>query len=144
MELYLNQIYFGAGAYGVEAAAQTYFDKSADKLTLAESAMLAGLPKSPNYYSPFNSMKAAKERQATVLDQMVKYGYLDQATADKTKKAPIKLANSEPTKPDPKQKDKIVEASASYFIEYITSQLIDKYGADTDYKEGAWLGHRTK
>ena len=136
LELYLNQIYFGAGAYGVEAAAQTYFDKSADKLTLAESAMLAGLPKSPNYYSPFNSMKAAKERQATVLDQMVKYGYLDQATADKTKKAPIKLANSEPTKPDPKQKDKIVEASASYFIEYITSQLIDKYGADTVYKEG--------
>ena len=136
LELYLNQIYFGAGAYGVEAAAQTYFDKSADKLTLAESAMLAGLPKSPNYYSPFNSMKVAKERQATVLDQMVKYGYLDQATADKTKKAPIKLASSEPTKPDPKQKDKNVEASASYFIEYITSQLIDKYGADTVYKEG--------
>ena len=136
LELYLNQIYFGAGAYGVEAAAQTYFDKSADKLTLAESAMLAGLPKSPNYYSPFNSMKAAKERQAIVLDQMVKYGYLDQATADKTKKAPIKLASSEPAKPDPKQKDKNVEASASYFIEYITSQLIDKYGADTVYKEG--------
>ena len=143
LELYLNQIYFGAGAYGVEAAAQTYFGKNVEKLTLAESAMLAGLPKSPNYYSPFNSLKAAKERQATVLDQMVKYGYLNQATADKTKGAPIKLAlGSEPVKldpkakPDPKQKDKDVEVSASYFIEYITSQLIDKYGADTVYKEG--------
>ena len=137
LELYLNQIYFGAGAYGVEAAAQTYFDKSVDKLNLAECAMLAGLPKSPNYYSPFNSMKAAKERQATVLDQMVKYGYLDQATADKTKSVPLKLASaSEPAKPDPKKKDQPIEASASYFIDYITSQLIDKYGADTVYKEG--------
>jgi penicillin-binding protein 1A len=137
LELYLNQIYFGAGAYGVEAAAQTYFDKSADKLNLAECAMLAGLPKSPNYYSPFNSMKAAKERQATVLDQMVKYGYLDQATADKTKKVPLKLASSaEPAKPDPKKKNQPVEVSASYFIDYITSQLIDKYGADTVYKDG--------
>lgn len=140
LELYLNQIYFGAGAYGVEAAAQTYFGKGAENLNLAESAMLAGLPKSPNYYSPFNSLKAAKERQATVLDQMVKYGYLDQATADKTKGITLKLTDStEPVKPDPKaakQKDKNIEVSASYFIEYVTSQLVDKYGADTVYKDG--------
>ena len=141
LELYLNQIYFGAGAYGVEAAAQTYFGKGVEKLNLAESAMLAGLPKSPNYYSPFNSLKAAKERQSTVLDQMVKYGYLDQATADKTKAVQLKLAdNTEPVKPDPKAKpdpkQKDLEASASYFIEYVTSQLVDKYGADTVYKEG--------
>ena len=141
LELYLNQIYFGAGAYGVQAAAQTYFGKNVEQLSLAESAMLAGLPKSPNYYSPFNSMKAAKERQATVLDQMVKYGYLDQATADKNKSAPLKVAVDAPkpdpkSKPDPKAKDKDFKVSASYFIEYITSQLIDKYGADTVYKEG--------
>ena len=140
LELYLNQIYFGAGSYGVQAAAQTYFDKNSDQLNLAECAMLAGLPKSPNYYSPFNNLKAAKERQATVLDQMVKYGYLDQATADKAKAVPIKLAASEPLKPDPKAKasgkQPEVEVSASYFIEYVTSQLIDKYGADTVYKDG--------
>jgi penicillin-binding protein 1A len=141
LELYLNQIYFGAGAYGVQAAAQTYFGKNVEQLSLAESAMLAGLPKSPNYYSPFNSMKAAKERQATVLDQMVKYGYLDQATADKNKSAPLKVAVDAPKpdpkkKPDPKAKDKDFSVSASYFIEYITAQLIDKYGADTVYKEG--------
>ncbi len=141
LELYLNQIYFGAGSYGVQAAAQTYFGKNSDQLNLAECALLAGLPKSPNYYSPFNSMQAARERQSTVLDQMVKYGYLDQSTADKTKSVPIKLASSqEPAKPDPKAKptDKKpdIEVSASYFIEYITSQLIDKYGADTVYKDG--------
>lgn len=143
LELYLNQIYFGAGAYGVQAAAQTYFDKNVEQLNLAESALLAGLPKSPNYYSPFNSMKVARDRQSTVLDQMVKYGYLDQATADKTKTVPINIASSsEPVKPDPKAKpgpklkDKDFEASASYFIEYVTSQLIEKYGADTVYKEG--------
>ncbi len=141
LELYLNQIYFGAGAYGVQAAAQTYYGKNVEQLTLAESAMLAGLPKSPNYYSPFNSMKAARERQATVLEQMVKYGYLDQATADKNKAAPIKIAVDPPkpdpkAKQDPKLKDKDFDVSASYFIEYVTSQLIDKYGADTVYKEG--------
>jgi penicillin-binding protein 1A len=118
LELYLNQIYFGAGAYGVEAASQTYFGKSVDKLNLAECAMLAGLPKSPNYYSPYNSLKAAKERQSTVLDQMVKYEYLDQSTADKNKGVPIKLAEgNEKAKPDPKQKNKDPEVSASYFIE---------------------------
>ena len=141
LELYLNQIYFGAGAYGVQAAAQTYFGKNVEQLNLAESAMLAGLPKSPNYYSPFNSMKAARERQATVLDQMVKYGYLDQASADKNKLTPLKIAVDPPkpdpkAKQDPKQKDKDFDVSASYFIEYVTSQLIDKYGADTVYKEG--------
>ena len=143
LELYLNQIYFGAGAYGVQAAAQTYFGKNVEQLNLAESAMLAGLPKSPNYYSPFNSMKAARERQATVLDQMVKYGYIDQATAEKTKQVPLKIASaSEVAKPDPKakpaanSKEADLPAAPTYFIEYITSQLIDKYGADTVYKEG--------
>lgn len=142
LELYLNQIYFGAGAYGVEAASQTYFGKSVDKLNLTECAMLAGLPKSPNYYSPFNNLNAARERQATVLDQMVKYGYLDQAAADKAKAVPVKLAGTEQVKPDPKSKQASgknspdPESTASYFIEYVTSLLIDRYGADTVYKEG--------
>ena len=71
LEMYLNQIYFGQGAYGVQAAAQTYFGKDVSDLTLNECAMLAGIPKSPNYYSPSNNMQAATERKATVLDQMV-------------------------------------------------------------------------
>ena len=75
LEMYLNQIYFGQGAYGIQAAAKTYFNKNAEDLTLPECAMLAGIPKSPNYYSPFNNLKAAKARQEVVLSQMVKYQY---------------------------------------------------------------------
>ena len=83
--MYLNQIYFGRGAYGVQAAAQTYFGKDVSQLDLSECAMLAGIPRSPNYYSPLNNLGAANERKAEVLDQMVKYGYIDSTTAAKTK-----------------------------------------------------------
>lgn len=126
LELYLNQIYFGQGAYGVQAAAQVYFGKNVEELNLAESAMIAGIPKSPNYYSPSSNLKAAKERQETVLDQMVKYGYINQATADKAQKTEIKLSKRTGTS----------GVTASYFVDYITQQLIDKYGADAVYKEG--------
>lgn len=127
LELYLNQIYFGQGAYGVQAAAQIYFGKNAEDLGLPECAMLAGIPKSPNYYSPFNNFKASNERKSTVLDQMGKYGYIDTFTSRKAKTEEIKLikhaSNNEPT-------------VASYFIDYVTQQLIEKYGADAVYKEG--------
>lgn len=128
LELYLNQIYFGQGAYGVQAAARTYFGKDVEDLTLNECAMLAGIPKSPNYYSPLNNLQAAQERKATVLDQMVKYGYLDSATAEKTKNEKLALV-----KPDPAKDDK---GEASYFVDYVTQKLIDKYGADAVYKDG--------
>ena len=65
--MYLNQIYYGHGAYGAEAAAELYFGKHASELTLAESAMLAGIPKGPKYYSPYMDMKNAKDRQQTIL-----------------------------------------------------------------------------
>ena len=124
LEMYMNQIYFGQGAYGVQAASQIYFGKKVEDLTLPEAAMIAGLPQSPNYYSPRNNMKAAKERQATVLDQMVKYGYIDQAAAVQAKAKEIKLASP------------AASNSASYFIDYVLQQMIDKYGADAVYKEG--------
>ena len=126
LEMYLNQIYFGQGAYGVESAAYVYFGKSVENLNLAECAMLAGIPKSPNYYSPHNNIKAAKERQAVVLDQMVKYGYISQETADKTKTDEVKLVT----------RSTATNTEASYFIDYISQLLIDKYGADAVYKEG--------
>ncbi|SDF23986.1 transglycosylase domain-containing protein [Sporolituus thermophilus] len=126
LEMYLNQIYFGQGAYGVQAAAQVYFGKNVENLSLAECAMLAGIPKSPNYYSPTNNFKAAKERQLTVLNQMVKYGYIDEATEEKAKKEEIKLVS-------PSAKDR---PTASYFVDYVVQQLIDKYGADAVYKDG--------
>ena len=125
LEMYLNQIYFGQGAYGVQAAAQIYFGKNVENLDLAECAMLAGIPKSPNYYSPYNNLKAAKERQAIVLDQMVKYGYIEQDAAARAKAEDIHLA------PRAGQ-----HAIAPYFIDYVIQTLVDKYGADAVYKEG--------
>ncbi len=127
LELYLNQIYFGQGAYGVQAAAQTYFGKNVEDLDLNECAMLAGIPKSPNYYSPFNNLNAAQERKATVLDQMEKYGYVNGVTVAKTKTEKLKLIA--PVK-------KTDSTVAAYFIDYVTQRLIDKYGADAVYKDG--------
>lgn len=129
LELYLNQIYFGQGAYGVQAASQVYFGKNVEDLNLAECALLAGIPKSPNYYSPVNNLKAATERQQTVLDQMVKYNYIDQSTANTTKNIKINLA-SRSSSPE------IASSIAPYFVDYVTQQLIDKYGADAVYKDG--------
>ena len=126
LEMYMNHIYFGQGAYGVQTAAQIYFGKNVEDLNLAECAMIAGIPKSPNYYSPSSNLKAAKERQAVVLEQMVKYGYIDSLTAAKARTTEIKIA--------PRQAD--VTAPAPYFTDYVIQLLIDKYGADAVYKDG--------
>ncbi|MBR1859514.1 MAG: PBP1A family penicillin-binding protein, partial [Selenomonadaceae bacterium] len=127
LELYLNQIYFGQGAYGVQAAAKTYFGKNVEELDLAECALLAGIPKSPNYYSPFNSIQAAKDRRSVVLDQMVKYGYIGKMEAADAKLEELNLV----------QPEQITDnKEAAYFIDYVTQLLIDKYGADAVYKDG--------
>lgn len=131
LEAYLNQIYFGQGAYGVQAAAKTYFNKDVKDLTLNECAMLAGIPKSPNYYSPFVNLSAAKDRKSTVLDQMEKYGYISSSTAAKTKTEELQLA-----KPSEQKND----TPAAYFIDYvtqiITDELGDQFGNDAVYKDG--------
>ncbi|MCL6559873.1 MAG: transglycosylase domain-containing protein, partial [Firmicutes bacterium] len=76
LEMYLNQIYFGRGSYGIEAASRTYFNKPAKDLGLAESAMLAGIPRAPSLYSPSQNLEAAKARQATVLNRMAELGMI--------------------------------------------------------------------
>ena len=93
LEMYMNQIYFGQGAYGVQTASHVYFGKDVQDLSLAQMAVLAGLPQSPNYYSPFSNLQAAKERQAVVLGQMVKYDYLSPAQAEEAKQADLQLAD---------------------------------------------------
>jgi 1A family penicillin-binding protein len=85
LEIYLNQIYYGNLAYGIEAAAQTYFGKPAKELTLAEAAMLAGLPQSPALHDPYVNLAGAKARQAVVLDLMVESGYITQGEAEAAK-----------------------------------------------------------
>uniref|UniRef100_UPI00402A9CE1 transglycosylase domain-containing protein n=1 Tax=Veillonella magna TaxID=464322 RepID=UPI00402A9CE1 len=127
LEMYMNQIYFGQGAYGVQAASHIYFGKDVGELNLAQCAILAGLPQSPNYYSPFNNLKAGKARQAVVLGQMVKYGYIDQATADQAKDADLKLMNKADVAHD--------DSKASYFINYVISQVAEKYGDNAVYKD---------
>ncbi len=124
--IYLNQIYLGAGSYGVQEAAESYFGKDVDKLSLAEMAMLAGLPKAPNYYSPIKHLDRARERQAYVLERMVKDGFITAAEADHARKTPIvihpmKTINSE---------------QSAYFLENLRVQLEQKYGEDLLYKGG--------
>ena len=130
LNMYMNQIYFGQGAYGVESAAHIYFGKDVKDLNLAQCSLLAGLPQSPNYYSPFNNLEAAKTRQATVLSQMVKYGYIDQATADEAKNADLGLISKD-------QAEQVKDNNnASYFTDYVIQEISEKYGDDAIYKDG--------
>ncbi len=128
LEMYMNQIYFGQGAYGIQMAAQTYFGKDVENLTLAQCAMIAGLPQSPNYYSPFNNLEAGKKRQAIVLEQMAKYGFITESAADEAKQQDLELATH--------KKGQTKGANASYFIDYIAQIIAKKYGDDALYKEG--------
>ncbi|MBP2626470.1 MAG: penicillin-binding protein, family [Firmicutes bacterium] len=125
LQAYLNQVYFGEGAYGVETAAQVYFGKHASELTLAESALLAGLPRGPNIYSPYIDSKAALERRLTVLAGMVKQGYITQEQADQAQEKPIALAG---------KKKRAIQAS--YFLDYVAKELVGRYGANRVYKGG--------
>ncbi len=124
--LYLNQIYLGGGSYGVQAASETYFGKNVDQLNLAEMAMLAGLPKAPNAYSPIKHMEKARERQGYVLDRMVKEGYITPVEADYARKTPIVI---HPMK-------KVNNEQSAYFLEHLRIQLEQKYGEDQLYKGG--------
>ena len=125
--MYLNRIYFGQGAYGIEAASKYYFNKSTSQLTLAQGASLAAIPKSPNYFNPFANPKDSKARQELVLDQMVKYGFITQAQAAAAKKEDLGLAKSH---------EKIDASPTSYFYDMIIQQVIDEFGADALYKDG--------
>jgi penicillin-binding protein 1A len=92
LEMYLNTIYFGSGAYGIGDAAKTYFSKKTTELTLAESAMLAGLPNAPSLYSPLEDFEAAKQRQSVVLAAMVRNNYIGPKLAQEAKQTPLRLA----------------------------------------------------
>ncbi|MDT8860483.1 penicillin-binding protein 1A [Alkalihalobacillus sp. MEB130] len=95
LEGYLNTVYYGHGAYGIEAAAHHYFGKSANNLTLAEASMLSGIPKGPSYYSPLFDLERAKSRQAVVLQSMVANGVLTQVEADEAHAEPLDFIHDE-------------------------------------------------
>lgn len=126
LTMYLNRIYFGQGAYGIESASQYYFGKHVQDLTIAESATLAAIPKSPNYFNPFENPKESKTRQELVIDQMVKYGFISAADGAKAKAEKIAYNTSHKQKYDPR----------SYFFDMISQKVIEEVGADALYKGG--------
>src|SRR5215813_781994 len=125
LELYLNQIYFGHGAFGVEAAARTFFGKGVGQLSLPESALLAGLPKAPTTYSPFEHLGAAKRRRHTVLARMVETGILKPEQAKRAGVAEVGLVPEERRR-----------TTGQYYLEYVQQLLEQEYGADIVFKGG--------
>ncbi len=124
LEMYLNQIYFGHGAYGIAAATLTYFDKSVTELSLPEAAFLAGLPKAPNTYSPYRNPDLAKSRKELVLHRMVEAGFI---TEEEAQTAIGTILN---------YRRQAIEPIASYFVEDIREHLVERYGESLVYKGG--------
>ncbi|MBI5674063.1 MAG: transglycosylase domain-containing protein [Nitrospirae bacterium] len=124
LETYLNQIYFGQGAYGVGSAAQSYFGKDIRGLTLAESAFLGGLPKSPSRFSPFSAYESAKKRQEHVLARMEEVGFITAAEREAAVRETLNFHRPGS------------EHLAPYFVEYVRQLLMAKYGESMVYKGG--------
>jgi penicillin-binding protein 1A len=127
LEIYLNEIYLGAGAYGVAAAADTYFGKPLDQLTVAEAAFLAALPKAPNNYNPVHHPQAAKARRDWVIDGMAETGWITAAAAAWAKAAPLDAV----PRPPPE-----TPTQAGYFTEEVRRELVDRFGEKTVYEGG--------
>jgi len=128
LERYLNQVYFGNGAYGVEMAGRVYFGKSARDLSLAQSAMLAGIIRQPSVATPFQNFEQARERQQVVLRRMADLGYITPKQAQEAAAQPIKLAQQ--------GNAGLIGIRAPYFISYILPYLLDRYGEDMVYNGG--------
>ncbi len=127
LEMYFNQVYFGHNSYGIESAAKLYFNKPAADLDLAEAAMIAGLIKGPERYSPYRNFKRSKMRQIHVLNVMLNQGVVSERDA---RLAAIRELDFSPK--NLKRKGEI----APYFISYILQDLVEKYGEETVYHEG--------
>ncbi|HVZ81723.1 MAG TPA: PBP1A family penicillin-binding protein [bacterium] len=123
LEMYLNQIYFGEGAYGVESAARSYFGKHVEDLTLPECALLASLPKAPNDYDPYKRPLDALARRNLDLSLMADHGFITQQECTEARNTPIELK-------------KIEVQNAPYFVEYVRQQLEQRYGSQMVYKGG--------
>ena len=121
LEGYLNTIYYGHGTYGIEAAANYYFNKQASELTLSEASILAGIPKAPSYYSPLKDKERAKQRQKIVLQSMVNNGYITEQQAKKAYEQPLKLYT---------QTKEMDHNLAPYFLDVVKRALTEKLNID--------------
>ncbi len=125
LQFYINQIYFGSGAYGAQAAARVYFNKNVQDLNLAECATLAAIPKSPNYYNPFRNAQASMTRRNLVLSRMKALGYITQEQEEEALlvELPVKDENAK-------------QESGHYFVEFLRIMLEPKYGTNVLFKAG--------
>ena len=126
LELYVNQIYLGAGAYGVGAAARIYFNRDVSNLTLGQMALLAGLPKAPSRYSPWRFEKKARKRQKLVLKRMVEVGFVTPLEAVEAMRASLALAR--PPKP--------LERVAPHYLEHVRRSIMEDWGEGQLYRGG--------
>ena len=120
LALYLNRVYFGAGAYGIEAASQRYFDKSATKLTVGEAALLAGLLKAPSRYSPVSESERAATRATVVLNEMVEVGVITPEQRAQAVTAPVRVSRT------------LATQHAQYFIDWLDKQIRELVGEPTE------------
>ena len=125
LEMYFNQIYFGEGAYGVEAAAKTYFDKPLRELTLPQCALLSGIPANPSLYSPRRQPRAAQLRRSKVLRNMLTTGAITQVEYDNAERAPLGVTAV-----------RYDNDRAPYFVEMVRQHLDEKYGSNSVYEGG--------
>lgn len=129
LERYLNQIYYGFSTYGVEAAAKLYFGKKASELTLAESAMLAGIPKGPKYYSPYLDIDNATTRQKNIIEAMYQHGFITKDEREQALKEELQY--------QPRQTEKAKEAS--YFRDYVRTIAVDTLGIEEELFDSGGL-----
>ncbi len=127
LETYLNEVYFGSGAYGAKTAARVYFNKPLNKLTLAECALLAGVIRRPSVYSPHENPDLALRRRDRVLERMRALGFIDEQQYEEAKREPIRVV--------PLRRQGI-SYKAPYFVFHVLKQLMEDYGADQIYKAG--------
>lgn len=128
LELYLNQVYYGSGAYGVQTAANVYFGKNVKDLTLAESAMLAGLPQKPSGFNPHENLDGAVARRNVVLNRMEELGYITNVQCAAAKQERPKLSERKPKG--------IAKYKAPWFVTYVIKQVTKELGPDQVYRGG--------
>lgn len=126
LEMYVNQIPFGRGAYGVEAAARAYFNKPASELDVEESAFLAGIIRAPSYYGSKSNLEEGLNRRNTVLGQMAEYGFLSPDEAEIYKQRPLNIVDYSP----------MVVTEGGYFLDYVLEYLLSRYSSDMVYGGG--------
>jgi penicillin-binding protein 1A len=128
LEMYLNQVFYGARSFGVEAAARTYFGRPAKELNLAQCALLAGIPQRPSLYDPYANPDQSRRRRNAVLKHMADNGYITASEAHAAMSSPIRLAYH--------RQPRLTARRAPYFVDYIIRLLEDRYGAEQVYRGG--------